>query len=167
MITGINFYDYQQLEYVLYEHFSEKISLKNAPNLNDYRWPIWLAADIEALSTRYDFETVKEVTQHFISKLSLNIDKINWENIEIAVNVRNDWPTALKSTKDCCDLSQKINYSFFSKDLIELVKLHKANRFREKIEDLLDYCNYHNLSSYLENKDYDIAIVWIENEIIR
>ena len=166
MITEKYFYDYRQLEYALYGHFGEKISLKNEPSFTDSRWPMWLAADIEDLSTRHGFETVKNAAQHFISTGSLNVDRIDWENIEMAIKVRSDWPAALESAKDGYDLSWRINFGFFGKDLLELMRLHKENRFREKIEELLYYCNYHSLSSYLSQEDYDAAVKWVEQEVI-
>lgn len=68
--------------------------------------------------------------------------------------------------KEGGDLSDKIDFSFYKKDLLELTKLHKANRFRKKIEDLLDDCNYHSLSSCLGRKDYDEAVRWIEQDVV-
>lgn len=57
--------------------------------------------------------------------------------------VRADWETALEQTNRGTDLSRVIDYGFTKNDITELAKLHKANKFREKIEDLLTDCNFH------------------------
>ena len=165
MEARLNFDDYRRLDHALYEHFGETISTECEPKYNDYRWRLLLAADIESLSMKHGFNAVKEATQDIIGTNSLKIDHIDWESIENGVRVRNDWPAALRSVKEGRALSARIGWSFYEMDLLVLMRLHKANRFRRKIEGLLDDCNFHSLSSYLECKDYDAAAAWIDKEM--
>ena len=73
--------------------------------------------------------------------------------------VRSDWEDALKSVKRGSDLSSKISYRLSDEDLSELAKLHKKNKFRKKIEDLLEDINFHQESGDFANKNYDKYIL--------
>lgn len=69
--------------------------------------------------------------------------------------VRADWASALKRVRKGSDLSSVIQYSFYDEDIAELAKLHKAGRFRTKIEELLDDCNFHHEASKFYRRQYD------------
>ena len=69
--------------------------------------------------------------------------------------IRENWESALEQVKDGTDLSSKIGYGFSDKDITELAKLHKANKFREKIEDLLTDCNFHYECGQFANGEYE------------
>ena len=62
----------------------------------------------------------------------------------------------IKSKRDhlASFLSGPLDWSFSKRDLTELAKLHKANKCRKKIEDLLTDCNFHYESAKFHNKDY-------------
>lgn len=44
--------------------------------------------------------------------------------------------------------------NFTKNDIKELAKLHESGKYREKIEDLLEDCNFHSLNSYFQAGDY-------------
>lgn len=69
--------------------------------------------------------------------------------------IRNDWYAALNSVKNGTELSSIIHWGFFNQDLMILYFLHQANCFREKIEDLLEDCNFHTECELLAEGKYD------------
>jgi hypothetical protein len=71
--------------------------------------------------------------------------------------IRHDWPAAFRKVKNGRELSSVVNWGFYKDDLRTFLKLHKANRFRKKIEDLLTDCNYHTFCGYLSVGEYDNA----------
>lgn len=80
---------------------------------------------------------------------------INKDAILDEVSIRRDYATALESVTNGRALSGRIGYAFGKKDLCKLAKLHKENKFREKIEDLLEDCNFHYESSKFSSGEYD------------
>ncbi len=73
--------------------------------------------------------------------------------------IRKDFAAALKSVKHGDDLSGRLDWSFSPRDISELAKLHKAGKFRKKIEDLLTDCNFHSEYSMMTAKQYDELIL--------
>lgn len=76
------------------------------------------------------------------------------DEIKREAEIRSDWAAALRSVKDGSDLSADIRYGFSELDLSILAKLHKRNRFRTKIEDLLEDCNFHAECSDFSEGNY-------------
>ena len=68
--------------------------------------------------------------------------------------IRLNWTKALDNAKKGTDLSQPIDWSFTNQDLLILTCLHEAGLYREKIEDLLEDCNFHSECSLLNEKNY-------------
>lgn len=66
--------------------------------------------------------------------------------------IRMNWKLALKSQDF---ISSIIGCGFYLQDLIVLGALHKHGDFREKIEDLLEDCNFHHECSLLSDGKYD------------
>ena len=56
--------------------------------------------------------------------------------------IREDWEHALE-TMNYSDIASAIGWGFYNEDLQKLMELHKQNKYREKIEDLLEDCNFH------------------------
>lgn len=52
------------------------------------------------------------------------------------------------------DLSEPLDYGFTDEEITELAKLHKANKYRGKIEDLLEDCNFHYECAKFREHDY-------------
>lgn len=122
---------------------------------------IWLESTISCIlaDERFDFDTTLEDIKSIISK-SPYADEIltNYISMEDTVNrgkVKRDFYSALQSVKKGDELSGVLHYSFSDKDISKLAKLHKANKCRKKIEDLLTNCNFHYECGKFKNKEYD------------
>lgn len=72
-----------------------------------------------------------------------------------AAKIRNDWAAALRNTKDIHDITWALQWSFTNKDIITLAQLHKSNKFRRKIEDILTDANFHQEAGDFMNRKYD------------
>lgn len=57
--------------------------------------------------------------------------------------IRENWEKMLESPVGYEYIARKIGWGFTHEDLQELMRLHKAGKYREKIEDLLTDCNFH------------------------
>lgn len=71
------------------------------------------------------------------------------------VEIKANFLSALRSVKNGADLSINIDWALSPKDLTKLAKLHKANKCRRKIEELLTDCNFHYECGKFINKEYD------------
>ena len=69
--------------------------------------------------------------------------------------VRLKWWTALDNVNKGTELSKKIQWAFTSQDLLILTCLHEADIHRQKIEDLLEDCNFHTENGLLSEGKYD------------
>lgn len=74
-----------------------------------------------------------------------------WRDAEI----RRDWASALRAVRHGEDLSRDIDWAFSTRDIENLARLHRANRFRKKIEDLLEDCNFHKEAALMCSHQYD------------
>ena len=78
--------------------------------------------------------------------------------------IRLNWIYALNAVENGAELSCDIDWSFSNQDLIVLGFLHEANLYREKIEDLLEDCNFHTECMLLCEQEYDeYRALMIEN----
>lgn len=59
------------------------------------------------------------------------------------MEIRRDYHTALKKVKVGGELAPLLKWRFSKEDLKKLAALHKANKCRRKIENLLTDCNFH------------------------
>ena len=69
--------------------------------------------------------------------------------------IRLNWRDALDNVKGGTQLSGKIEWGFSYQDLLVLTCLHEADIHREKIEDLLEDCNFHYENEMLSEGKYD------------
>lgn len=83
------------------------------------------------------------------------LDVVNVEKAYLVATIRRDWSNALKATNNIYCLAADIGWGFSKKDISELAKLHKANRYRKKIEALLDDCNFHKECNDFTNGNYN------------
>jgi hypothetical protein len=44
------------------------------------------------------------------------------------------------------------------------MEIHKKNKFRKKIEDLLEDCNFHSECGFLCDKDYEGFVAYVNKE---
>ena len=125
---------------------------------DDYRTLIYIKDDIETIM----MNTPPEQWNHYITDILsespiytqlLNVLELN--KIKEIVKIRKNWATALKNVKKGTELSSKIEWRFSDKDLIELATLHKKNKYRRKIEDLLEDCNFHHECGMLNEQKYE------------
>ena len=56
------------------------------------------------------------------------------------------------------EIARILEYGLSKSDLSELAKLHKANHFRAKIEDLLTTDNFHTDCDNFVKENYDLYI---------
>lgn len=141
-----------KLDAKVWEHFTGKKSEESKSG--DRAAFLWLQSDIESICLKgTDLSKVKE----YINDLMREDKKydipgfsdffhrnIEYEKIEKSLNVRKDFRKALRNVKKGSELSGILGYSFFKEDIRELAKFHKAGKYREKIEDLLEDCNFHS-----------------------
>jgi hypothetical protein len=119
----------------------------------------WLRNDISAILSDENVND-EEIGQEIFETIRATeygeeiLRRIRVDDIKKRVAVRRDFLSALKSVKDGSDLSSILNYRFSDDDLKHLAKLHKANKCRKKIEDLLTDCNFHSECSDFYRKNY-------------
>ena len=70
--------------------------------------------------------------------------------------IRADWEKALNNM-NYGDISRTIEWGFTPEDLRELMRLHRSDIRRQKIEDLLEDCNFHSFCACLSDGDYAAA----------
>lgn len=75
--------------------------------------------------------------------------------------IRADWRKAL-NTMNYGEISRTIEWGFTPEDLRELLRLHHENTHRQKIEDLLEDCNFHTFCACLSEQDYAGAEAYVE-----
>ena len=80
---------------------------------------------------------------------------MNKESIITAVSIRRNFLTALQDTKCGSDIASKLGYTFSRNDICKLAKIHKNNKYRRKIEDMLTTANFHSVCNMLCNQQYD------------
>lgn len=112
---------------------------------------------------------IENVTMEEVNKFyNREIEKFSKEEIEYiqktgmsiehsyrAAEIRKDWNKAFESVKEGKQLSALIGFGFSDSDIRELARLHKANKYRNKIEDLLEDCNFHTECSDFSSKNYE------------
>ena len=118
-----------------------------------------VAADIEgiALSSENPEETLERFRKEILALEDGGkiLYALNWTNIEKSFAIRRDFASALRNVKEGRKLAPDLGWSFYDRDIVELAKLHKAGKFRKKIEDLLEDCNFHYECGLLAAKEYD------------
>ena len=69
-----------------------------------------------------------------------------------------NWPAALESVEEGSMLSGAIDFGFTKAALKELLALHKAGKYQDKIEELLVECNFISFCYCLMQENYDEAM---------
>ncbi len=112
----------------------------------DYRSYLWLQEDLGKIAAKAAKEEFDDLVHRFIDSHPLVNkirEKVDFTKIEVSASIRKDWASALRNVRKGNSLSSKIGWGFSEADIKELAKLHRENKFRKKIEDLLEDCNYH------------------------
>lgn len=111
----------------------------------------WLAIDtVEALkkSKLNDLDKIKEI-------VAGSGAEIDFAKCVKEAEIRLDFASALRSVKRGTELSYPLGWGFDRDDLMALMELHRSNKFRRKIEDLLEDCNFHKECGLLSEKNYE------------
>ena len=128
-------------------------------DLNVYQALNDLQADIaSALERADDMQAARDVIDEIIDHTDNPAVVRQYVSIDAAwrdAEIRRDWASALRAVRHGEDLSRDIDWAFSPRDIKNLAKLHKANRFRKKIEDLLDDCNFHTEAALMSSHQYD------------
>lgn len=151
---------------LLYLKKRKKISDNTDPYNGDYSLNKAVCTMESDLPTYYFDNDSDEVDKTYQNAVDLAVAKSTVPRTEIeryidtdkAKNeaaIRRDWKKAFEGVKRGDDLAGNINYRFTKEDLIEFGELHKRNKFRRKIEDILECCNYHNECGLLAANNYD------------
>lgn len=73
--------------------------------------------------------------------------------------IRADFAKAFDKVEAGTELSGILGWGFSDEDIIQLTMLHRDRpRYREKIEDLLEDCNFHTGCGWLEEGRYDMIL---------
>lgn len=138
-------------------HFN--LTLTVAPNENVAA--MWLNADIPYVLLKQEEGDREKAEEYIKAKIdatgrAAEIYKvIDWSSIKEDVKIRSDFASALRKVKNGAELAGKLGWSFSDDDLRQLTALHRKNRFRQKIEDLLTDANFHSECSLLYTRKYD------------
>lgn len=116
-----------------------------------WRLESWFEADVKDALRKSKLEDVETIRQIVIDSKAAVAFRKCVEDAEI----RLDFANALRNVKHGRNLSLKLSWCFGKEDLLNLMKLHKSNRFRKKIEDLLEDCNFHTECGLLYDRKYD------------
>lgn len=121
---------------------------------------IWLRNDIVHILVDENIDTI-EAQKDILSIIEDTayhkeiLEKyILMDSILKEVKIRKDYKSAFAKVKDGSDIAHEINYTFGKSDLKQLAKLHKSNKCRKKIEDLLTCCNFHYACGKFLKKEY-------------
>lgn len=138
-------------------HFNSTLTV--APSENAAA--VWLTADIPYILLKQEEGDRKKAEEYIKAKIeatgrAAEIYKvIDWSSIEENVKIRSDFAGALRKVKNGADLAGRLGWSFSDDDLRQLTALHRKNRFRQKIEDLLTDANFHSECILLQDRKYD------------
>lgn len=136
-----------------------RFSVTECPD--DSRALYWLAADMESILVNTDtsmdelLKSIRSLPDGDTVIRSIDIAKVNR-----AAEIRRDFAKALDGAEHGSELSGDLYYSFSEKDIENLAILHRDRpEYREKIEDLLEDCNFHKECGDFCDRKYDEYIL--------
>lgn len=105
---------------------------------------VWLENDITEIVLRSE-PSLSNIKNEILAAENGSeiLSKLSWEKIERVIMLKSDWSAAFENTKEGSDLANPLGYTLSGIDLKELAALHKANKYRKKIESLLESMNFH------------------------
>lgn len=110
---------------------------------------LWLHQDIvyilcdESIDPNSATKDIVAILERSIYAEAILKHCISIEEIIQEAEIRRDFHAALEKVKFGSGLSAKLKWNFSETDLRKLAELHKNNKCRKKIEELLTDCNYH------------------------
>ena len=152
----------KELDVKVMKHFEPETEVKPFDKwYSDYMIATRFAGTVEYLLTKgIEYDSIMEYIDTSIREMT-DIDPDAFsafvkENVDFAgavraAEVRGDFAKALSEVEHGWEVSQSISWAFTKKDLANLAKLHRDGDgvLREKIEELLEDCNFHP-----ENADF-------------
>jgi hypothetical protein len=129
----------------------------------------YIAGDIEWIFQTTPSYCYKDIEQEIRSKIEATgcakkvYEAIKWDSIFENLAIRADFASALSQIEDGACLAARLGWGFSDKDLRQLAELHKENRFRKKIEDMLTDANFHTEANLLFEQKYDELLEGLED----
>lgn len=80
---------------------------------------------------------------------------MNMVNAMLENERKYDWEAAFESVEHGEMLSEEIGFRFSDEDIAALAKLHQADKYRDKIEELLVDCNFITEAIDFAQQNYD------------
>ena len=145
----------KDLDLAIWKKYHPDYKCGDEPEL--YQASMWLNTDITAILIEFPESEDEVISMIKNAKHGNEIirDYLKLDAIKKEVMIRTDFLSALQSVESGSDLSSNIGYSLSSRDLSELAKLHKSNKCRIKIEELLTSCNFHYECGKFVKEEYD------------
>ncbi len=170
-------------DYTVMESISDTIERKYIPDLyeknikfpKDSRAYSWFEQTVEQIFVHTDIkskELFKEIYNmaEKIGNASVAVsiaNHVNFAKCERSAEIRKDFASAFDKTENGSSLSSALGYGFSETDIKNLAILHKDDtegKYREKIEDLLEDCNFHYECGKFADGEYDEFIEDKEKE---
>lgn len=147
--------DIKDLDLLIWKTYYPEYKDAEEPQLDTAA--LWLKSDLESILLNFPESEDAIIAMILSSKYRSQIltEYIHLDQIKETVKIRSNFEDALKNLS-VGDLSSRIDYAFSKEDLKNLAILHKKNRFRKKIENLLENCNFHYECGALMAKKYEI-----------
>lgn len=129
----------------------------------------YIAGDIEWIFQTAPSSCHKDIEQEIRSKIEATgcakkvYEAIKWDSIFENLAIRADFASALSQIEDGTCLAARLGWGFSDKDLRQLAGLHKENRFRKQIEEMLTDANFHATVRMLTAGDYDELLEGLED----
>ena len=119
--------------------------------------PMWLQSDLEAVLSLYPDkeEEIIKIIKQSANGVTILSEYIDLDEIHTAAKIRHDFDFALSIVDEGWKLAKHLGWSFSAQDIAELAKLHKAGKHQQKIEYLLEDCNFHAESMRFADGNYD------------
>lgn len=99
---------------------------------------------------------LKELFVKYKIDLEIYNTYIDKAAIEKAVYIRTNWQQVLMNVERVQSLSDVLGYGFSKRDISILAELHKSHKeLKDKIEDLLEDCNFHTEARRFSSGNYE------------
>lgn len=175
----LKYFDYTLEAYPTYEKWSKDLSPFSNPNSER----VMIEGYANVFAKRYLAEHITE--QDFVTEIKDKLgdkacywdaernDKFHEKTAERIkdAELRQDWEATLNkyTPKNVTKLSGEIGYGFSDEDIKQLAMLHKkgSKLMKQKIENLLEDCNFHYECGCFERNEYDDWIKPKEKQVER
>lgn len=142
------------LDELIWKKYHPEYDGTNRPSENQVI--TYLRNDIESIMVEFpeSEETILTIIRG-VSCGSEILAMLEWDKIQDKVSIRSNFHDALQNVEEGSDLASRLDYSFSRLDIAHLAELHKSNKCRKKIENLLICCNFHYECGKFNHHEYD------------